>query len=541
MKRGSACLALIVTLGGCGGGGGGGGTTTPTPPPSPPPNPPDDDGEITFTEIPGFERSFGSVAGLTRVQIESGGVAGADYDGDGDVDFFVVGGNTAPNHLYQNQGDGTFLEVAATVGLDIVNWGSGPAFGDIDGDGDLDLFVGAVAGDRISLFENRVHEAERAFVDITPESGIALTASSTISATFFDYDTDGYPDLFLAHWGVLRAPGEDTETVWRNNGDGTFTNRSLETGVAEALVIPREGTDWSFSFNFSDIDGDGDNDLLLCSDFVTSQVHLNNGDGTFTDITDRAVIVDQNGMGGAVADFDHDGDMDWFVTSIYDLDYGGNRFGNRLYRNSGGGVFEDVTLEPVDDGAWGWGTCAADFDNDTHVDIVHVNGWLYEDDNGKSYQNIPVRFFHNQGSNDMRFRERAVEFGLENDSEGRGIVCFDADRDGDVDLVISNNFVDNVVFYRNDTDNDNHYLSIRLAGKGANTFGVGAHVAVATDEVTQVRELGGTSNYVSHNPLEAHVGLGSAAVASVTVRWPDGTTTTLDAVEANQLLTISQP
>ncbi len=491
-------------------------------------------------------------AGLRRVfgdssddfELASGGVAASDYDGDGDVDLLLVGGNAEPNHLYANQGDGTFVEMAADVGLDIVNWGSGPAFGDIDADGDLDLFIGAIDG-AVFLFENRLNEAAASFVDITADSGIILESYGAISATFFDYDEDGFLDLFLTHWGTRREPGEDTETVWRNNGDRTFESRSIETGITEGLM--EDHTDWSFTANFSDIDGDGDGDLLMSSDYETSQVLLNNGDGTFSNITDREVIVDQAGMGGAVGDFDNDGDMDWFVTSIYnqDVSEGGLLFGNRLYRNDGDGVFADVTDDSgTRDGAWGWGACAADFDNDTRIDLAHVNGWrgYFRNDRSdaeKDYSDDQVRLFRNVGESSIRFEERAEQSGINNRSQGRGIACFDADRDGDIDIVISNSAADNVVFFRNDTDTSNHYLAIKLDATGSNTFGVGAHITlVADDGGTQVRELGGTNHYVSHGPFEVHFGMGSATRADVTVRWPGGGTTLLTAVDADQLLTI---
>ena len=534
-------IPVVLALVACGGGGGGGGPGPTSPPISP--DPPAAPG-IVFTRDgdAGLRRVFGDSS--DDFELASGGVAASDYDGDGDVDLLLVGGNAEPNHLYANQGDGTFVEMAADVGLDIVNWGSGPAFGDIDADADLDLFIGAIDG-AVFLFENRLNEASASFVDITAGSGIILDSYGAMSATFFDYDEDGFLDLFLTHWGTRREPGEDTETVWRNNGDRTFESRSIETGIAEGLM--EDHTDWSFTANFSDIDGDGDGDLLMSSDYETSQVLLNNGDGTFSNVTDREVIIDQAGMGGAVGDFDNDGDMDWFVTSIYNLDgEGGLLFGNRLYRNDGDGVFADVTDDSgTRDGAWGWGACAADFDNDTRIDLAHVNGWrgYFRNDRSdlqKDYSDDQVRLFRNVGESSIRFEERAEQSGIDNRSQGRGIACFDADRDGDIDIVISNSAADNVVFFRNDTDTSNRYLAIRLAAAGSNTFGVGAHITLTTADGTQVRELGGTNHYVSHGPFEVHFGMGSATRADVTVRWPNGGTTLLTAVDADQLLTIRQ-
>ena len=536
--NGAAAVIVAIIVAGCGGGGGG--SSEPPPPPEPP-SPPVSETGIRFTRIldSGLDRDFVTrFLSIKDPERFSNGIAAADYDADGDVDLYIVGGRTHPNHLYQNQGDGTFVEVAADVGLDVSHWGSGPVFGDVDGDGDLDLFIGSGDGDPVYLFENRLDaddEPTGVFVDRTADSGITITTENTVSAALHDYDGDGYLDLFLAHWGAVRASGEDTETVWRNNGNFTFTSTSIETGIAAALV--KGGRDWSFTPNLSDIDGDGDADLLMVSDLDNSEILVNNGDGTFTAMTDRNVITDQAGMGAAVGDYDNDGDMDWFVTSIYTLDVGGEHFGNRLYRNDGAGVFTDVTTESqVEDGGWGWGSCFADFDNDGHLDIFHVNGWHHE--LGKDFTIDQVRFFHSRGNG--IFDERAEEVGLVNKSQGRGVACFDAERDGDIDIVIVNNSSDHLVYYRNDTDTANRYLGIKLDADGTNPHGIGAKVTVSTPQEQQLREMRAGSNYVSQNPLEVHYGLGNARFVDVVVDWPDGTTNRLRAVEASQLLTVSQ-
>ena len=526
-----ACLAI----GGCGGGGSP--TSPPPPPPAPPaPPPPPPPPEIVFAQVEdaGLDRPYRlETDGLTAAERLSGGIAAGDYDGDGDVDLYVVGGDLDPNSLYENQGDGTFLDTTEEATPVITHKGSGPAFGDIDGDGDLDLFLGAVDGSRYYMLENR----DGAFFDETSGSGIELTASQTVSATFFDYDSDGHLDLFLAHWGVSRESGDDTETVWRNRGDGTFGSAGIDTGIAAHII--QGDTDTTFTLNLGDIDGDGDGDLLMTADRGRSQVFLNNGDGSFARTTDPDVIVDQAGSGAVLADYDNDGDLDWFVSSNYSLDItDGDRIGNRLYRNTGAGEFEDATdAANVADGGWGWGTCAADFDNDGNLDIFQVNGWGEE--LGKDFGDDPVRLFYSQG--DGTFEERAADFGLDDAGQGRGVACFDAERDGDIDIVLTNASADHIVYYRNDTDNDHHYLGVKVKALGGNTFGVGALVEARTSDGVQIRTVGGGNNYASHDPLEAHFGLGAATTADIRVVWPDGEVSRENDVAADQIVTLEQP
>ena len=544
---GRGLCALLLMLFGCDGSSPG---VAPGPPPpvSPPPasgfTPGTTFVDLTVASGIGHVFSFADPDATSDPAQMGGGLAAADFDQDGDIDLYLVGGDGAPNALFRNDGNNQFTDIAASLGLDVTHLGSGPAFADIDGDGDLDLFVGAVEGDPIYLFRND----GGVYTDVTQLSGISVRASNTISGTFADYDQDGDLDLFLSHWG--NAPEPDTESLWQNNGDGTFTSASVQSGIADQIIGPPDGLpglfDYSFAAIFSDIDNDGDPDLLISSDFRTSKVFRNMGDGTFLDITDRDVVLDRNGMGNAVGDYDNDGDMDWFVSSIIESsDRDDPNIGNRLYRNRGDGTFEDVTdAAGVADGGWGWGSCMEDFDNDGDLDIFHVNGWAQVDprDAGgpNDYTFDQVRYFESQG--DGTFVQAATEAGLIDTGQGRGLVCFDSDRDGDIDIVITNNQeIKSTVFYRNELAPGNHYLTIKLSGSGLNTSGVGARVEVTDGNLTQVREIRCGNNFVSQNPAEAHFGLGTAEFVDVTVTWPDGSQTALAGVAADQFMTISQP
>ncbi len=542
-------LAILAALGTAACGGGGGGTAAPAPPPGPPPPPPPPPAfvpQTTFTNVSamtGITHSF-SIATLNTADPAQigGGLAAADVDRDGDIDLYFVGGDGQPNAFYRNDGNNQFTDIAAASALDVTHLGSGPAFADIDADGDLDLFVGAVEGDPIYLFRND----GGVFTDITANSGLLITADNTMSASFSDYDLDDDLDLILAHWG--HDPSPDTETIWQNNGDGTFVSTSIPSGIADQLITDAglPGLfDYTFAPMMSDIDRDGDPDILFASDFTTSKVFLNNGDETFTDITDKDVIIDRNGMGSAAGDYDNDGDMDWYVTSIFETDPGEDpNPGNRLYRNDGNGVFEDVTdAAGVADGGWGWAVCMEDFDNDGDLDIFHVNGWEQIDprDAGgpNDYTFDQVRYFESQG--DGTFVEAAEEAGLIDTGQGRGVACFDSDRDGDLDLVITNNQdLESVVVYRNDLAGNRHYLAIKLNGAGLNSDAVGAMIEVSGGGRTQLREIRASNHFVSQNPAEAHFGLGSATSVDITISWPGGGQTILNGVAADQYLVVDQ-
>ncbi len=521
-----------------------------------------------ISELSGLDYEHGfDPSQATEPHLVSGGVAAGDFDGDGWLDLYVVRGSMGPNLLFRNLGDVaggmvSFEEVGESAGVAISGALVGPAFADLDGDGWLDLVVGGIAGDRPRLLRNR---GDLSFEEVTADSGIFATRD-TFSTALGDYDRDGDLDLFFSHWSPAGPDPIGAPHLWRNDSsDGggiAFSPVDFAAGIAPAY----EQTDFSFTPTFTDFDADGWPDLLVAGDFGTSQVFHNLGagaGGTVTfEIVTGPVISDQNGMGSAVGDYDNDGDLDWFVSSIWDPDGipNGNWgvTGNRLYRNTGGApearkrnsgapearhqlAFEDATDEAgVRQGYWGWGSCFADFNNDGYLDLFHTNG--FQVPAATEFHHDPARMFVSDGvvSGAVRFTERAVELGVADQGQGRGVVCFDVDRDGDVDLFVANH-TGPPLLYRNDGGNQLHYLQLRLHGKGGNSEAIGAWVTATTAGTRQLREIRAGSNYVSQNPAEAHFGLGTAEqVDELHIRWPDGEIQVIHGVAADRLLEIEQ-
>jgi hypothetical protein len=451
----------------------------------------------------------------------SGGAAAVDIDDDGWTDLFVTR-LEQPNQLFMNNRDGTFTDVAPQAGLDVTAWSNAPAFADIDGDSDLDLFVTAAGPARAQLF---INQGDGTFVERAAERGVDVGAgeacSEMTSATFGDYDHDGALDLYVSQW---TSGGESLNFLFHNDGNGYFDNVTQAAGVAD--VEPR-----GYSSGFMDFDGDGWEDLFVVADFGYSQLFHNNHDGTFSNVTAAAGVgLEEDGMGSALGDINSDGLPDWFVTNVFETV---GTMGNRLYINRGDGSFDDQTdLYGVARGGWGWGAQMFDVDNDGQLDLGNVSGWIDDDQ-------LPSLWL----GGSVPMREVSAEAGLTEAINGRAYVAFDYDRDGDLDTFVVQN-AGTPLLYRNDGAGDHHALVVRIRSQAPNTRGIGARVELEhPDGRIQYRWITGNSNFQGHGPFEAHFGLGDdAGPFTVRVHWPaSGETFAHGLVEPDQIITVEEP
>jgi len=477
----------------------------------------------------------------------AGGIAVGDYNADGWPDIFVVGGDAGGNDLFRNLGDGTFEEVTVPARVDLPGvHATGPVFVDLNGDGWLDLFVLLVvdegAENAFALYENL---GNGRFANVASRTGISLDSETLHAATFADIEGDGDLDVFVSHFGSFGS-GEPGRMLWRNDGDFQFTDITRAAGFDYRDNPEVLGMDRTLSPAFADIDLDGDPDLILTGELGKSQIFINDGNGTFL-LQEINLPGPTSGIGSAIGDYDNDGDMDVFVSGVAsppDIPGGApsGSSGNRLYRNQADGTFADVTTAAgVRDGGWGWSSAFADLNLDGHLDLYMVNGM--RSPAGTSiwdhFADDPARLFVGNGNGS--FVEQAVELGLADTGIGRGTSFVDLDRDGDHDIVNQNSLQATKV-YQNNTEAGAHFLVLKLIGRTGNRGAIGARVEVTAAGVTQVRYLQSGSSIGSGQFAEAHFGLGQATVVEeLRVIWPDRTESSFTDILPDRHLALRHP
>jgi hypothetical protein len=523
-----------------------------------------------------FVHENGASGRKFMVETFCGGCGVFDYDGDGDLDLYFVNGAALPgfeleaaprNRLYRNDGavsGWTFTDVTTQAGVGDAGYGFGCSIGDYDNDGDLDLYV-TNFGPNVLYLNN----GDGTFTDVTEEAGVGDDRLNT-SAAFVDTDQDGDLDLFVCSYTnfdlndgqvCTQADGSiiycgpenyfgSSDKLYRNNGDGTFSDVSKEAGI-----YSEEGK--GLGVIATDHDGDGDVDIFVANDLVENFLFENVGAGKFEEIALISGMAynetgrPEAGMGVDFADVDGDGLQDVLIGHF-------DQETSTLYKNEGAGLFTDVTpttgLGPPTWHVVTFGLLFLDADNDGDSDVAAANGHVIDniervsDDQTYKQRN---QIYQNVGGGKFEDITARAGPGLEHVKASRGLAAGDIDRDGDIDLLVLN-VLDKADVLRNDSEHTNHWLSVRAVGGArgmvrngnrnlTNRDGIGARIVVKTDDRTQVKDVHSSASYMSANPREVHFGLGLAdRVAEIEIRWPSGVVDRVTNVGVDQRIVIHE-
>ncbi len=456
-----------------------------------------------------------ATAGVQQAGMLTESVAWGDYDGDGDQDLYLT--NDGDNALFRNDGGDSFTDVTATA---LVAGGGtfsvGACFGDLDNDGDLDLYVvNFGGGDRDLLYRNDGAiglGGETVFSEIAATSGIDFTASSRPCA-LLDYDRDGLLDVFLMSLGP--------NILYRNLGGMQFENVATDVGVDQDVT--------GVGIVATDVDDDGDLDVFTGNRSMDINALFVNGNGVFTDIAAGAGIT-KTGLGMGVLSFDYDNDLDF---DLYWTTWPPAT--NALYENLGGASFDDVGAASGTDDPNGWGISvnAGDVDNDGWLDFFVTNGF--------DASTTPNVLFLNDQDGTFSDASGALQGGVAFD--GRGVAFADYDEDGDLDLVVTSDSDTTTRLWRNDSVTAHHWIGLKLEGTVSNRSAIGAHVTVTSSlGATTVQEVSGGAGRGSQNSLPLEFGLGTASgPVDITIRWPSGQVQSLTAVEPDQYFEVIEP
>ena len=536
-------------------------------------------GPIVFKDIAeqagltGWKHIMGTPEKRLIIETNGSGVGLIDYDNDGWLDIYFVNGSTfdamdgkAPTPhaaLFHNNHDGTFTDVAAKAGVTNDRWGFGVAIADYDNDGWPDIFVSNWGKNR--LYHNN-HDGT--FTDVAEKAGVTL-GNWSAGATWGDYDGDGRLDLFVSgyvHFDRDNLPYQKTKAVgfsycefrgvsvmcgpkniqgepdhlFHNNGDGTFTDVSEKAGVSDQV-----NRNYGLTPVFVDVNNDGKVDLVVANDSTLSYLYLNKGDGTFEDASyTSGFALNEDGhevaaMGVAVGDYLNNGQLDFAITDFSDE-------AKLLFRNDGGGSFTDVAIRagvgrksiPF----LGWGTGFLDYDNDGWLDLLMVNGHIYpvadKEDWGTSYSERPL-LFHNTRDGNFEEVPPVKGSGLASVIPGRGAAFGDIFNDGKIDVVI--NLEDGPpTLLRNVNPDHHHWVELKLVGGPRSPRdAVGATVYLAANGMRQRQDVLSGGSYVSSNDQRVHFGLGDATDAgSAEIHWPSGAKETIRLSSVDRIFTI---
>lgn len=529
--------------------------------------------DVTQTVKIQFKQENSATSNKYLVETMGGGVALLDYDNDGRLDIFFTNGakiddpmpdgklpdKSDPkfsNRLYHQSSNGTFTDVTEKAGLTGIpqdHYDMGVAVGDYDNDGFEDMYVTGFGGN--TLYHNN---GDGTFTDVTKKAGVAASGWNT-SAGFLDYDNDGKLDLFVTRYvdwtfKTNRYCGEEkpgyraychpdnyegvTSILYHNDGNGTFTDVSEKAGIAKSIGK-------GLGVSFADYDGDGFTDIFVANDSVQCFLFHNNGNGTFSEVgLFKGVGYNEDGktfagMGTDFSDYDNDGLPDVIVTDLSNERY-------MLFRNNGDGSFRDVTNQSGVGGATlafaGWSTRFFDYDNDGWKDLFvaqsHVMDTIEKTAPNLRYMQPPLLLRNQAG----HFSRVSPGEAFRKEWAGRGAAFGDLDNDGDVDVVVSNAGQYAYVL-RNDGGNRNQWLGIATIGTKSNRDGIGARVkVVSASRLTQYFTVNTAVGYLSASDKRLIVGLGSDVTAKlVEIRWPSGIIQRLENVKAGQFLRVTEP
>ena len=491
------------------------------------------------------------------------GAAFFDYDADGDPDLYLVNGAPLPgyhtteiptNSLYENNGDGTFTDVTLKAGVGDTGYGHGCAVGDYDNNGYLDIYVTNYGKNR--LYKNN---GDGTFTDVTEKAGVVEPRWST-SCAFADYDRDGNIDLYVVNyleynidenpWCGIKEKGiraycepdnfqAQADTLYRNNGDGTFTDVTKSVGIYN-------DTGKGLGVVWGDYNNDGNPDVYVANDSTENFFYTNLGNGTFSEVGFMIGValseygVAENGMGTAFGDWDNNGWLDLTVTNYADQT-------NTFYQNDGDGFFTDATsitkTALITYPYLGWATAFVDFNNDGYGDVFVANGHLQDNLKELGLEGTYAQrnlLFQNKQNGTFTEVSQSLGPGFGFEDVSRGATFADYDLDGDIDVFVTNSNTPPRLL-RNDGGNRNNWLQIKMKATRSASDAVGSRVKITTGVLSQIREVQSGDGYLSQRELKLHFGIGKHnAVDKIEILWVSGSTRIVQQVPANQVLSLQE-